>query len=91
MAAFKSAVAECRSRGWAVEREENEIGASCIAAPILVGGLAQAAISIAAPAARLNESATLTFAAALTRETATLAKAIASRGVANISKAPRAA
>jgi len=71
-AALDASLADCRSRGWAVEREENEVGASCIAAPVRIGGVVQAAISIAAPAARLDEAQTLRYAEALLGEIATI-------------------
>ena len=58
--------------GWVVEREENEVGASCIAAPVFIGGVVQAAISIAAPAARLEEAQTKKFAEMLLGEIASI-------------------
>lgn len=70
--ALDAALADCRSRGWVVEREENEVGASCIAAPIFIGGVVQAAISIAAPAARLEEAQTTRFAEMLLCEIASI-------------------
>jgi len=74
--ALDHVLADCRSHGWTVEREESELGASCIAAPIPAGGIVQAAISIAAPAHRLNESATSQFVDLLLRETASIGHAI---------------
>jgi IclR family acetate operon transcriptional repressor len=45
----------CRTDGWTVEMEENELGSACIAAPILgPNGDAVAAVSIAGPAARFD-------------------------------------
>jgi IclR family acetate operon transcriptional repressor len=45
----------CRTDGWTVEMEENELGSACIAAPILgPNGEAVAAVSIAGPAARFD-------------------------------------
>ncbi len=70
--ALDAALADCRSRGWVVEREENEVGASCIAAPVFIGGVVQAAISIAAPAARLDDSQTEKFAEILLGEIASI-------------------
>lgn len=42
-----------RRRGYAVEREEVELGMACIAAPIFYGGHITAAISLSGPAERL--------------------------------------
>jgi IclR family acetate operon transcriptional repressor len=70
--ALQSQLDVCRARGWAIEREENEVGASCIAAPVVVGGIVQAAISIAAPAARLDDSEAARFAEILLAETAAI-------------------
>ena len=45
----------CRSEGWTVEMEENELGSACIAAPIFgPGGGVVASVSIAGPAARFD-------------------------------------
>lgn len=45
-----------RTRGWASEIEENEVGSACVAAPILgPDGIAIAAVSIAGPVARFND------------------------------------
>lgn len=49
-------LAGCRRDGWVAEREENELGACCVAAPILEHGKAVAAISIAGPATRMNNA-----------------------------------
>ncbi|HEX4240218.1 MAG TPA: IclR family transcriptional regulator [Steroidobacteraceae bacterium] len=73
-AALQSRLEQCRARGWAIEREENEVGASCIAAPVIVGGIVQAAISIAAPATRLDDSEASRFAEILLTETAAIAQ-----------------
>lgn len=51
-------LAECRARGWAEEREENEPGACCVAAPVLGPGGAVAAISVAGPEARMDAATT---------------------------------
>jgi DNA-binding IclR family transcriptional regulator len=67
--ALQTVLAECRRRGWAIERQENEADASCIAAPIFVGGGVHAAISIAAPAARLDEAEVKRLAKVLVQET----------------------
>ena len=45
----------CRTDGWTVEMEENELGSACIAAPIFgPNGDAVAAVSVAGPAARFD-------------------------------------
>lgn len=45
-----------RSRGWALDDEEHEIGVRCIAAPVLdISGNAIASISLTAPAAKLTD------------------------------------
>ncbi len=49
-------LAGCRRDGWVAEREENELGACCVAAPIVERGAAVAAISIAGPATRMNSA-----------------------------------
>lgn len=69
--ALEDILAQCRQLGWTVEQEENEIGNSCIAAPIFgPGGEAIAAISIACPTARLDEKAIERFGALLLAELA---------------------
>ena len=79
--AIERELINCRNNGWTIEREENEIGASCIAAPILAGGAAQAAISIAAPAASLDHTMTGKIVDILLRETAAIGHAIDSQRV----------
>jgi DNA-binding IclR family transcriptional regulator len=51
---LEAILAACRARGWVEEREENEPGACCVAAPVLGPGGAVAAVSIAGPAARMD-------------------------------------
>jgi IclR family acetate operon transcriptional repressor len=43
-----------RSQGYAVDDEEQEMGVRCLAMPLLLDGVAIAAVSISAPAARLE-------------------------------------
>jgi len=48
-------IEQVRKQGYAFDKDENEIGLSCVAAPILdYRGKAVAAISVAGPSARLN-------------------------------------
>lgn len=46
---------DARRRGYAVEEEENEPGISCMAVPLLRGSVPVAAVSITAPAERMDE------------------------------------
>jgi len=46
---------DARRRGYAVELEENEPGISCLAVPLLRGEVPVAAVSITAPAERMND------------------------------------
>ncbi|WP_426954620.1 IclR family transcriptional regulator [Muricoccus radiodurans] len=57
-ARLEAILAECRRRGWTEEREENEPGACCVAAPVMGPGGAVAAISVAGPAARMDPRTT---------------------------------
>lgn len=53
--AIERLLGECRRNGFAVEREENELGAHCVAAPVFgPGGDAIAAVSIAGPVGRMG-------------------------------------
>jgi DNA-binding IclR family transcriptional regulator len=59
-------LAATRARGYAVDDQENEIGACCVAVPIRDGqGRALAAISISGPAARIDGARIETLASAL--------------------------
>jgi IclR family acetate operon transcriptional repressor len=64
-ARLEAILAECRARGWVEEREENEPGACCVAAPVLGPDGAVAAISIAGPVARMDHATTARLGAAL--------------------------
>ena len=64
-AALDTLLAGCRAQGWVVEREENEIGACCVAAPVLLAGVAVAAVSIAGPVGRMDEGCMARHGAAL--------------------------
>lgn len=54
--ALEAILAGCRRDGFVSEIEENEIGAACVAAPMLVAGSALAAVSIAGPVSRFAEA-----------------------------------
>jgi IclR family transcriptional regulator, acetate operon repressor len=45
---------DVRTQGYALDREEQEVGVRCLAMPVLLDGEAVAAMSISAPAARLQ-------------------------------------
>jgi IclR family transcriptional regulator, acetate operon repressor len=45
---------QARGRGYATEVEENEVGISCVAVPLLRSGSAVAAVSVTAPADRMT-------------------------------------
>jgi len=52
--AFRSEIQATRERGWAIADEEHEAGIRAVAVPVLIDGVAAAAISTAAPAYRLT-------------------------------------
>ena len=54
VAAFGAELAEVRQRGWAVDDEEEEVGVRCLAVPVGPGERAVAAVSVSAPASRLE-------------------------------------
>lgn len=65
---LEAILAACRRDGWVSEREENEAGACCVAAPVLdPGGAAVGAVSVAGPAARMDEAAIARLGALLRR------------------------
>jgi IclR family transcriptional regulator, acetate operon repressor len=53
-AAFGRELAAVRERGWAVDDEEEELGVRCLAVPVGPGPQAVAAVSVSAPASRLD-------------------------------------
>ncbi|HVM26860.1 MAG TPA: IclR family transcriptional regulator [Mycobacteriales bacterium] len=77
--AFAAELATVRSRGWAVDDEEEEVGVRCLAVPIGPGPGAVAAISVSAPASRLDRDAP-DVVAALQRAGAELAASLTARG-----------
>jgi len=52
--AFRAELAGVRERGWAVDDEEEELGVRCLAVPVGPGPGAVAALSVSAPASRLE-------------------------------------
>ena len=54
LAAFRAELALVRERGWAVDDEEEELGVRCLAVPVGAGPGAVAAVSVSAPASRLD-------------------------------------
>lgn len=57
-----------RSRGYATETEENEVGISCLAVPLLRDGTAIAAMSITAPSERMTDARRTELATTVARE-----------------------
>jgi IclR family acetate operon transcriptional repressor len=75
---LEALLADCRRRGYATEHEENETGACCVAAPILgPAGGAVAAVSIAGPAGRMDETTMARLGARLREALQPLAEALA--------------
>jgi IclR family acetate operon transcriptional repressor len=80
-ARLEAPLVECRRRGWAVEREENEPGACCVAAPLLApDGAAVAAVSVAGPVGRMDEAAATRLGALLGEALRLPAAALRGRG-----------
>jgi DNA-binding IclR family transcriptional regulator len=69
--------AETKRRGYAIEKDQTDLGVTCIAAPILTSGRAIAAISISVPTARFNEHGQERFATAATKTAAAIAREVA--------------
>jgi len=67
---LRQAILQARERGYALDDEENEEGARCVAAPIFNHqGYAIASISLSAPASRMSDRM-VTKAAAAVMQTA---------------------
>jgi IclR family acetate operon transcriptional repressor len=77
LAALTSELARVRERGWAVDDEEEEPGVRCLAVAVGPGPEAVAALSVSAPASRL-ETGQPDVVAALRRVAAQLARSLAS-------------
>lgn len=69
-------LAAVRLRGWAVDDEEEEVGVRCLAVPVGPGRGAIAALSVSAPASRLEPDA-LDVVAQLHRAAAELSRSLA--------------
>ena len=67
-AQLRQILADARRDGFVAEREENELGSCCVAAPILgPGQRAQGSISIAGPASRMDDAMIARLGALLVR------------------------
>lgn len=76
-ATLEALCAECRSRGWASEVEENEVGSACVAAPIFDAERRPlASVSVAGPASRFTPDAIERLGALLVRRMAEIAAAL---------------
>ena len=74
---LEAALAEIRSRGWALDDEENALGLRCVAAAILdEHGRPQAAVSVSGPSVRLPDERLAELAAAVRRTARELTRAI---------------
>jgi DNA-binding IclR family transcriptional regulator len=81
-AALLQALEQVRRDGYAVDEEENEDGARCIGAPIFeYPGRVTAAVSIAAPTARLHPEMVAEIAAAVKDAAAQISRQLGHAGV----------
>jgi len=79
LSALRVDLEETRDRGYALDRQESMLGGFCIAAPVLASnGRPVAAISIAGPYVRLNESRVPAVSAALREATAAIGEQLRS-------------
>lgn len=75
-------LAECRTRGWTLEVEENELGSACLAAPIFdMTGQAIASVSVAGPAARFQPETREALARVLVEHLAEITEDLGQSGV----------
>lgn len=58
LAGFREELRVVRERGWAVDDEEEELGVRCLAVPVGPGAGAVVAVSVSAPASRLDTGQT---------------------------------
>lgn len=65
-----------RKQGYAVEREEVELGMTCIAAPIFSNGDVIAAISVSGPVSRVTREVQETFIQAVRKTASEITQAI---------------
>jgi DNA-binding IclR family transcriptional regulator len=73
--ALEAQLAVVKARGYAIDMEETELNAHCVAAPIWDGlGNVAGAISVAALASRLSQSALTDLAQSIMRETNSISK-----------------
>jgi DNA-binding IclR family transcriptional regulator len=80
-AAVKRDLAHVRKRGYAIDDEENEQGAKCVGAAVWGhSGRPIAAISVSAPAVRLDQAKLESAAAALVRAASDLSRELGYRG-----------
>jgi DNA-binding IclR family transcriptional regulator len=78
---IETILAECRRKGFVSEVEENELGAACVAAPLLdAKGEAIASVSIAGPLARMSRSTREEIGALLVETLAEFRQALAAGG-----------
>lgn len=80
LAGLRQALAQARERGYALDDEENEEGARCIAAPIFNHqGQVAAAVSLSAPASRLTDRLLPKVVAAVSRTAADISQRLGHR------------
>jgi IclR family acetate operon transcriptional repressor len=75
MVELKQDLVEIQRRGYSVDLQENELGAYCIGAPIFDHlGQVTAALSVSAPASRLDETTKQAVATAIIQSAATISQ-----------------
>ena len=73
---IRKILSTARSDGYAIERDQTDLGVTCIAAPVLLRGNPMAAISVSAPSARVDTVAERTWIPLVCRTAQALAKAV---------------
>jgi IclR family acetate operon transcriptional repressor/IclR family KDG regulon transcriptional repressor len=76
-AALIRALDEARRVGYAIEQDQNDMGVTCIAAPLISRGMAIAAISLSIPTARFISRDSEKFVSGVVKAAAAAGKAIA--------------